>query len=88
MIKGINKQVIEINNTGNPYYEKAWLIVKPEYTCLHMNILEREAQKLLKDTDRPSCMKTKRNLAFWALRLGASALLGAAVCALVQSAFL
>lgn len=87
MIKGINKQVIEIKDTGNPYYEKAWLIVKPEYTCLHMNILEREAQKLLKDTDNPSCMKLKRNFGFWALRLGASALFGAAVSFVAQIIF-
>lgn len=84
MIKGINKQVIEITNTGNPYYEKAWLIVKPEYATLHQNILEREAQKLLKNTDKPSCMKLRRNFGFWALRLGASALFGAAICILVQ----
>ncbi len=87
MIKGINKQVIEINDTGNPYYEKAWLIVKPEYTCLHKNILEREAQKLLKDTDKPSCMKFKRNFGFWALRFGASALFGAVVCIVAQAIF-
>ncbi len=88
MIKGINKQVIEINNTGNPYYEKAWLIVKPEYAYLHHSVLEREAQKLLKDTDKPSCMKIRRNFGFWALRLGASALMGAAVCVLAQALFL
>ncbi len=87
MIKGINKQVIEISNTGNPYYEKAWLIVNPEFSHLHQNMLEKEAVRLLKETDKPSCMKTKRNFFFWIVRLGASAFAGAGLTLLLQLFF-
>ena len=31
MIRGINKQIIEVLDTGNTYYEKAYLIIKPEF---------------------------------------------------------
>lgn len=87
MIKGINRQVIEITNTGSNYYEKAWLVVKPEYSYLHQSMLEREAKKIIKDTGEPSCMKAKRNFGFWLLRLGISAACGAGVSLLITSLF-
>ncbi len=31
MIKGVNKQVLEITNTENPYFERIVFFVKPEY---------------------------------------------------------
>lgn len=85
MIKGVSQQVIEITNTGNSYYEKAWLVVKPEYSHLHHSVLEREAKKFIKNVGEPSCIKAKRNLGFWLIRLGLSAVLGALVCLLVTS---
>ena len=87
MIKGINRQVIEINDTGTTYYEKAWLIVKPAYAGLHQSILEKEARSLLKDLDAPSSIKPKRNRRFLLLRMGIAAVSGAAVCLLAQTLF-
>lgn len=87
MIKGINRQIIELSQTPSTYYEKAWLIVKPEYANLHEHLLEKEAKKLLKELDAPSSMKTKHNLGFWAWRLGLSALSGAAVTLILHSVF-
>lgn len=63
MIKGINRQIIEINQTGSLYYEKALLIVKPEFSSAQQQVLEREAMRLLKKMDAPSSYKRKRNLA-------------------------
>ena len=48
MIKGINRQIIEINDTGNTYYEKAWLVVRPEFDSAQKELLEREAAQLIK----------------------------------------
>lgn len=87
MIKGINRQVIEINDTGTVYYEKAWLMVKPAYADLQQSLLEKEAHSLLKDLDAPSTMKTKRHFGFWLFRMGLAALCGAAVCILAQMIF-
>ncbi|MBQ4105889.1 MAG: hypothetical protein IJC86_05855 [Clostridia bacterium] len=84
MIKGINRQVIEVTDTQSIYYERAWLIVRPEYTKIQQNILDKEAKKLLKDMTPPSCMKPKRSVAFWFLRLGLSAVTGACLTLLLQ----
>lgn len=63
MIKGINRQIIEINQTGSLYYEKALLIVKPEFSSAQQQLLEREALRLLKKMDAPSSYKRKSSLA-------------------------
>lgn len=87
MIKGINHQIIEVTDTGNTYYERALLIVKPQYTHIHSVLLEREAKKLLQDIGEPSCVKLRRNAGFWTLRLGAATLIGSAVTVFVQALF-
>lgn len=84
MIKGINRQIIELGETSSTYYERAWLIVRPEYANLHQSILEKEAKKLLKETDAPSCMKLKRNFLFWVVRLGIAAGAGAGLTLMIQ----
>lgn len=63
MIKGINRQIIEINRTGSLYYEKALLIVKPEFASAQQQVLEREALRILKKMDAPSSYKRKSRLA-------------------------
>lgn len=30
MLRGINRQIIEVNETGHPYFERAFLIVRPD----------------------------------------------------------
>ena len=47
MLRGINRQVLEITETNNMYYEKALLVVRPEYTDAQKNVLEREAKLML-----------------------------------------
>lgn len=87
MIKGINRQIIEINDTSSTYYEKAWLMVRPEYANLHQSLLEKEAKKLLKDMDAPSSMKTKRTLRAFIPRFILFAVIGAGITLLTQSLF-
>ena len=88
MIKGINRQIIEVSDTGNTYYERVWLIVKPQYTHIHSALLEKEAKKVLKDMGEPSSVKPRRNIGFWAMRLGLAALMGSAVTIFMQVLFL
>lgn len=83
MIKGINRQVIEVRDTGSIYYEQAWFMVRPEYTRMQHNVLEKEARSIIKKTGAPSCTTPKRNLLFWATRLGASAVTGSLVTAAI-----
>jgi len=87
MIKGINHQIIELCDTSNLYYEKAWLMVKPEYANLQQHLLEKEARKLLKEIDAPSTMKARRTLPYRISRLLLSTGVGVALTLIFQSIF-
>lgn len=60
MLKGINHSIIEVNDTGNEYYERAILIIKPEYSSVERSILEYEARQLLREFDAPSAFRIKK----------------------------
>lgn len=79
MIKGVNRQVLEIHDTGNKYFEKALLFVKPEYSTLNENRLRDAAQKAFGVCDSiPKCRKNKVfSVIFKVLSLVASAGTGA-----------
>ncbi len=57
MIKGINHTMIELHDTGNEFYERALLIIKPEYASVQRTILENEARKMLRELDAPSTIR-------------------------------
>ncbi len=84
MIKGINHQVIEITETNNMYYERALLVVRPEYTQVQREILEKEAKKLLGEVNRPSIMKKKAFSIKSFVRAGAGIALGSIVTLIIQ----
>ncbi len=60
MIKGINHQVIEVTDTKNKYYERALLVLRPEYSSIQRELLEKEARLLLSKMDTVSTAKPKR----------------------------
>ncbi len=82
MIRGVSRQIIEVQETGNAYYEKAYLIVNPEFAGVERQLLEREARKVLKSMGAPSGMKKARHVWHWVWRLGVSASIGAGIMAL------
>ena len=63
MLKGINRYVIEVTNTDNIYYERAILIVRPEFAEEERRVLEKEAKKMLKEMNAPSIIKNKKQIA-------------------------
>ncbi len=67
MIKGINHQVIEVTDTDNRYYERALLVVRPEYASISREVLEKQARELLQKMDivstaKPKCVMLNRIL--------------------------
>jgi hypothetical protein len=48
MVKGVNKTVIEISNTGNKLFNRVILFVSPEYVDKSDKKLTEEAQSLIK----------------------------------------
>ncbi len=53
MIKGVNKQVLEINETQNGFFEKAIFFVKPEYSGMGEGRLRESARKEIESTGKP-----------------------------------
>ncbi len=60
MIKGVNKQVLEISETGNNFFEKAIFFVKPEYMGMSEGKLREVAKNEMNIADCPPCTKEKR----------------------------
>lgn len=59
MIKGVNKQILEVTNTENPYFEKIIFFVKPEYKNEDSKKLQREAEALAAVAQKPP--RARRN---------------------------
>ncbi len=57
MVKGVNKAVIEINNTENPYIEKAILFVNPRYIEKGSRQINNVAKGYLKGLTLPDYCK-------------------------------
>ncbi|GHU81930.1 hypothetical protein AGMMS50284_2880 [Clostridia bacterium] len=83
MIKGINRQIIEVTETDNIYYERALLVLRPEYSSAQRVLLEREARRMLGKMNSPSTIKRKQAFAYWLLRLGLSAIAGGLITLLL-----
>lgn len=79
MIKGVNRQMIEVTQTDSPFYERALFVVKPEYAQKSYETLHREATQVMERLEAPSAFRKKNKILFWGLRLGAAALAGAGI---------
>lgn len=65
MIKGVNKQVLEITNTENPYFERIIFFVKPEYTSEDRAKIKKEAESLACSAGKPpKSRKTKKEIRY------------------------
>lgn len=84
MIKGVNRHIIEVTNTGSVYYERALLVLRPEYSSVERELLEKEARKLIRGMAAPSAIKKKRAIFLWLVRFSISALIGAMIMYLIR----
>ena len=85
MIKGINHTMIEVHETGNEYYERAILIIKPEYASVQRTILEEEARRMLKELDAPSAIRSSRFRWRWAILVTGAAAIGSLITWIICS---
>ncbi len=53
MLKGINKQILEVTNTNSPYFEKIIFFVRPNTSAVGEKALENEAKKLASQMNKP-----------------------------------
>lgn len=76
MIKGVNKLIIEINNTESDYFEKAILFLRENASDTENTEIQQNANRFLKNLTPTK--KTKSNIPI-ALKLMFAAGIGAAV---------
>ncbi len=61
MIKGINRQIIEIGETGNLYFERALLFVRPQLDDIDEHRLKAEAKQMINNLSKPPKTKIFQN---------------------------
>lgn len=81
MIKGVNRQVVEITQTDCEYFERILFLVKPEFATVSEGKL-RERASMMSSAGKPPATRINRRWQRIASLLGA-ALCGAAICGLV-----
>ena len=81
MIKGINRQVVEVRETGCEYFEKIMFFVKPEYISVSEGEIREQAGKIASGAGMPPITKVKKPKAFEVMKLAAVFLLGVVAAA-------
>ena len=71
MIKGVNRQMIEVTHTGSPYFERAFLVVRAGCQPPAPERLHRQAEKVVEQADTYAGLRRQT----W-LRRGQRALYG------------
>lgn len=85
MVKGVNRQVLEIHETGCEYFEKALFFVRPEYSAENENKLKGYALKnIQKSAAVPKSRKQKvKSRLYFVAEMVASAGIGAIITAML-----
>ena len=81
MIRGISRQIIEVQKLGNEYFERALFFVNPAFGDAERSVLEKEARRILREMGGPGHTAVRRKRTYLLLRMAASALVGAAIAA-------
>ena len=87
MLKGVNKQILEVTDTASPYFEKIIFFVRPEGQQLSPAALEEQAAQFSQNAKpprvRPSRRQRLEKAALTALGLGAGTALSFVLLQLV-----
>ena len=84
MVKGINRQVLEIIEPDCAYFEKALFFVKPEYSKESDSKLRNQALKSIKSSSAPKTRKQKiKSKVFLIAELLSSAIVGSIITVLI-----
>ena len=79
MIKGISRQIIEVADTENEYFERAMFFISPCFSDAERNALEKEASRMLRQMDSPSKIKCRRRWTYLAGRMAIALAAGLAI---------
>ena len=87
MLKGVNRQVVDVYEPDSAYFERVLFFVKPEFCGLGESSLRHKADDMLKKsggTFPAKSKKDRRKKLFGVLKLAAAALSGAVVSAVLM----
>lgn len=87
MIKGINRQVVEVRDTGNECFERILFFVKPEYAGLSEGKIRERAGLAAQGATLPPPTKLKRSRLTETLKITLSMLTGVAAGIIISLAF-
>ncbi len=79
MIKGINRQVVEVKDTGSECFERILFFVKPEYVGMSDGKIRERADMVTKTATLPPPTKIKKRKLNEILKLSLSLLAGFAL---------
>lgn len=84
MIKGVNHQVVEVNDTASEYFERIIFFVKPEYSFVSEGKIRERATKIANSSTMPPPTKRSRREKIGGfIKIIAAALAGAAVTGVI-----
>ncbi len=87
MIKGINRQVVEVKDTGNECFERILFFVKPEYAGLSEGKIRERAGIAAKTATLPPPTRIRKSKLSEVLKITFSALTGLAAGIIISLAF-
>ena len=61
LIKGVNRQVVEITETGCEYFEKVLFFIKPEFSAVSEGDLKERATIIAQGAGIPPATRLKKN---------------------------
>lgn len=62
MIKGISRQIVEVTDTANPYFERVFFIVRQQCREASPSLLDAEAHRLVNTATGYTGLKRARRL--------------------------
>ena len=68
MIKGVNRQMIEVTHTGSPYFERAFLVVRTNSQQPPQEHLHRLAEKVVRQAETYAGLRRQRQ-SLWIRRV-------------------
>ncbi|MCL2023200.1 MAG: hypothetical protein FWG82_02375 [Oscillospiraceae bacterium] len=81
MVKGVNKQVLELSTPLGTYFERVLFFVKPEFSATSEDEVQERARFIADSAGLPPAMKLRKNK-----RRAVLAIVGAALGGLVVGA--
>lgn len=82
MIKGINRQVVEVRETGSEYFERILFFVKPEYAAVSEGKIRERAGLIADKTAKPPITKVRKEKYTEVIRLSLCLLAGVVIGAI------